>query len=96
MNQSYTSDIAESGIEIYTNPPSILSQQPQNRPNNFLNASTISFDLLNTNANAVKTRYDVKSLSNSSLYSGSKVIFNSKSAMHKLVLKTFTYRDQFK
>lgn len=39
----------------------------------FLNTSSISFDLLNTNANMVKTRYDVKSLSSSSLY-GSRVI----------------------
>lgn len=39
---------------------------------NVLNTSSISFDLMNYNAPAVKTRYDVKSNASGSLY-GSKV-----------------------
>ncbi len=51
-------------------------QGSQDRPS-YLNNTSISFDLLNTNASNVKTRYDVKSLSNSSLY-GSRVILEHK------------------
>lgn len=62
-------------LDIYSQAPSIIvsnsMMNANNRSNNQLNTSSISFDLLNTNANNLKTRYDVKSLTNSSLY-GSK------------------------
>ncbi len=82
-NKAFTVDIDESGIDTYSQaasmshydgiynnsnaPPSVTQAKTS-----FLNTSSISFDLLNTNANSVKTRYDVKSLSSSSLY-GSRV-----------------------
>jgi hypothetical protein len=73
FNQSYTEG-DENLTEIYSQPPSIIAHHSMmNRSNNQLNTSSISFDLLNSNANIVKTRYDVKSLSNNSLY-GSRVL----------------------
>ncbi len=81
-NQAFSNDGDESGIDtssqftpnIHYNSISVNKSNANltNHIPNVLNTSSISFDLMNLNAPAVKTRYDVKSQGSGSLY-GSKV-----------------------